>query len=39
MVLKFPYLLPYQTDLNGNNLVDSGDDNTRIVWKFFPMKF
>jgi hypothetical protein len=35
MVLKFPYLLPYQTDLNVNSLIDWGDDNTRIVWKFF----
>jgi hypothetical protein len=35
MVLKFPCLLPYQTDLNGNNLADWGDDNTRIVCEIF----
>jgi hypothetical protein len=35
MVLKFPCLLPYQTDLNGNSLADWGDDDTRIVCEIF----
>jgi hypothetical protein len=35
MVVKFPYLLPYQTDLVGNSLDDWGDDNTRIVCEIF----
>jgi hypothetical protein len=27
--------IPYQTNLVGNNLVDWGDDNTRIVCEIF----